>query len=108
MKTLHTIRSTDLLPGDIVHVLTERGEFRSDKTVLEVTDIYTKYDHGTHQICAGHQSGATYILVERPLPQEIGAHHSRYLRISPLYWLKTPVNGNTAYLYSNEYVQENS
>lgn len=108
MKTLHTIGSTELLPGDIVHVLTRDGEFRPTRTVLEVADHFVKYDHGTHRISAGHQSGATYILVERPLPQEIGALFGRYLRISPSHWIKTPTSGNTAHLYSNEYVRENS
>lgn len=108
MKTLHTIGSTELLAGDIVHVLNNRGEFLPNRTILEVTDLFVKYDHGTHRISAGHKSGTTYIFVERPLPQEIGALFGRYLRVSPLYWLKTPVNGYTAHLYSNEYVKENS
>lgn len=108
MKTLHTISSTDLLPGDIVHVLNNKGEFLTARTILEVTDNFVKYDHGTLRICAGHKTGATYVFVERPLPKEIGALFAGYLRVSPSHWIKTPTSGNTAKLYPNEYVKENS
>lgn len=106
MKTLHTINSTDLLSGDIVHVLNYKGEFIPYRTILEVTDNFVKYDHGTLRICAGHKTGATYVLVERPLPKEIGALFAGYLRVSPSHWIKTPTSGDTTKLYSNEYVQE--
>jgi len=110
VNTPHRIASKDLLPGDVVHVINPEGEFLENITIRTVEEYRVTYQNSGYAIGSGHQSGNTYILVERKpqLPTEIGAIHKGFIRITKELWVALEPTTDYAgkiHTYSDEEVR---
>lgn len=97
------INPRKLQKGDIVHVITPT-HLHMNKTILSVTSNSVVFSSDGQQIMAESLSEASYALVKRPLPIQLGATYKNYIRVGNQLWANRDEVGNasTVRLISDE------
>lgn len=80
------INPRKLQKGDVVHVITDT-KLLMNRTILAVTPDAVQLEDNGRRSTVGFLSGASYALVKRPLPAQLGATYKNYIRVGTRHWV---------------------
>lgn len=87
------INPRNLQKGDVVHVTTDT-DLLMNRTILAVTPNAVQFDNNGQRFTVDNLYGASYALVKRPLPIQLGATYKQYIRVGHKLWVNRDEVGN--------------